>query len=80
MPRTRSNMRNDENFLAEIARGLIPRRFLADHLHDRVIYEEDQEVAEMYFVLQGFVGIAINHYGSVLQSGQFEIGRKQKGS
>ena len=29
-----------------------------------MIYEEDQEVAEMYFVMEGFIGIAINSYCS----------------
>ena len=43
-------MRNDENFLSDIALGMMPRRFLADNPNDRIIYEEDQEVAEMYFI------------------------------
>jgi hypothetical protein len=47
-------MRNDENFLSDIAKGMMPRRFQSDHINDRVIYEEDQEVAEMYFVQSGF--------------------------
>jgi len=59
-PKTRPTMRNDENFLSDIAKGMMPRRFQADHINDRIIYEEDQEVAEMYFVQSGFIGIAVN--------------------
>ena len=62
-PNSKPIMRNDIFFLVDIAKGLIPRRFLADSLCDRVIYEEDQEVAEMYFVQSGFIGIGINEYG-----------------
>ena len=74
-------MRNDENFLSDIAKGMMPRRFQADHPNDRIIYEEDQEVAEMYFVQSGFIGIAVNQYGCITsQSNNFEIGRRQQGN
>ena len=70
-------MRNDENFLSDIAKGMMPRRFQSDHINDRIIYEEDQEVSEMYFVQDGFIGIAVNQYGCVTGSSQnFEIGRR----
>ena len=66
-------MRHDTRLLADIARGMIPRLFISDQSNDRVIYEEDQEVSEMYFITEGCIGIAINHYGS---TSSFEIGRK----
>ena len=56
--RSRPNMRADSEFLTDIAKGLMPRLFIADHPSDKVIYEEDQEVSEMYFINQGFIGIA----------------------
>lgn len=34
----------------------MPRRFLYTD-DDKIIYDEDQEVDEMYFILDGFVGI-----------------------
>ena len=66
-------MRHDTRLLADIARGMIPRLFISSQSNDRVIYEEDQEVSEMYFVTKGLIGIAINNYGA---TGSFEIGRK----
>ena len=62
--RSRPNMRCDSPFLTDIAKGMMPRLFVADHQSDKVIYEEDQEVSEMYFVNQGFIGIAMNSYTS----------------
>jgi hypothetical protein len=43
-------MRHDTRLLADIARGMIPRLFISAQSNDRVIYDEDQEVAEMYFI------------------------------
>jgi len=53
-------LRADDCFIADVCRGLMPRRFKTHS--DRVIYEEDQEIAEMYFILTGFIGIAFNSY------------------
>lgn len=77
--RSRPLMRADQEFLADIARGMMPRIFFSEHHTDKVIYEEDQEVAEMYFVNQGFIGIAMNTYTSAFNQSNFEYGRKQKG-
>ena len=57
-------MRNDEEFLIAIAKGLQPRTFNSTG-HDRIIYEEDQEVAEMYFISEGEIGIGISSYGDI---------------
>jgi hypothetical protein len=43
-------MRQDENYLSDIALGLLPRRFRSENKNDRFIVEEDSEVGEMYFV------------------------------
>ena len=43
-------MIEDDNFIVDIVKGLLPRFFKADHKTDRIIYEEDQEVSEMYFM------------------------------
>jgi len=40
--------------------GMMPRKFDASDKQDRIIYEEDSEVTELYFVLEGFLGVAIN--------------------
>jgi len=70
-------MRDDEEFLIDIAKGLQPRCFTNTGV-DKIIYEEDQEVAEMYFIVEGEVGIAINSYGDINKS--YEIGYRQEGS
>ena len=53
-------MRNDKEFLCIIARGMMPRFFESSNLADRVIFDEDMEVCEMYFIRRGVVGIGIN--------------------
>ena len=40
----------DRKFLFDISLGLMPRFFDANHPQDKVLYEEDQEVPEMYFI------------------------------
>ena len=52
----------DKRFLCLFALGLMPRKFDSTDPVDRIIYEEDQEIAEMLFILEGKVGIAINQY------------------
>jgi hypothetical protein len=34
-------MIKDKNFLADIAKGMIPRHFISSQNNDRLIYEED---------------------------------------
>ena len=43
-------MRNDKHFLCRIAIGMMPRFFESSNHNDRIIFDEDMEVAEMYFV------------------------------
>ena len=47
----------DYNLITKITQGLIPRFFSADDIDDRHIYIENMEVEEMYFILEGKVGI-----------------------
>lgn len=46
----------------DIVLGLIPRFFDSSNPLDKTIYEEDQEVPEMYFVQSGMVGFAVNAF------------------
>mmetsp|Transcript_5817 Transcript_5817/g.9296 ORF Transcript_5817/g.9296 Transcript_5817/m.9296 type:complete len:154 (+) Transcript_5817:1895-2356(+) len=66
-------------FLYDFAMGMMPRKFDASDKQDRIIYDEDQEVAEMYFILEGFLGIAINQFPDKLTKSFYKIGRKQQG-
>lgn len=42
-----------------LTKGLLPRRFMPSE-EDKIIYEEFQEVDEMYFIMQGFIGIGFS--------------------
>ena len=67
---------NDKFFLYHFAKGLMPRKFDASDGLDRIIYDEGQEVAEMYFVKQGVMGYGINVAPEKLTKGVFKIARR----
>lgn len=46
----------DSKFLYDISFGFMPRRFDTSD-EDWIIYDEEDEVPEMYFVLSGSIGI-----------------------
>jgi hypothetical protein len=48
--------------LIKFASGLLPRKFVADDPEDRIIYEEGQEVSEMYFFLEAKIVLAMNAF------------------
>ena len=75
----RPELLKEKEFLYNVAMGFLPRRF--DHMNhtDKIIYEEDQEVSEMYFVLSGQIGYAINALQMKSAGSFYKIGRKQKG-
>ena len=47
----------ESRFLYDVAFGFMPRKFEPTD-EDHLIYDEEDEVPEMYFVLEGTVGIA----------------------
>ena len=52
--------------MAEFYKGLMPRRF--DNTgDDKIIYEEECEVAEMYFITKGFIGIGYSYWGGSIR-------------
>jgi hypothetical protein len=38
----------------------LPRKFDSEDDNDKVIYDEDQEVSEIYFIQEGFIGIGFS--------------------
>ena len=48
-------------FLYDVAFGLKPRHF-SEKEDENVIYDEEEEVLEMYFITQGQVGIGYHMY------------------
>jgi hypothetical protein len=57
-----SKFRKDSQFIYDMSAGFMPRFFESSNQVDKVIYEEDQEVSEMYFVTKGQIGFAINAF------------------
>mmetsp|Transcript_18712 Transcript_18712/g.28685 ORF Transcript_18712/g.28685 Transcript_18712/m.28685 type:complete len:140 (+) Transcript_18712:1571-1990(+) len=64
-------MHNDQVFLYEVVIGLMPRKFDSADTSDRVIYEEEQEVSEMYFITKGFIGTGFTFCTSKLSSSNY---------
>ena len=46
---TQSDKQQNISLLFQITQGFLPRRF-QDNIYDHIIYDEDQEVDEMYFI------------------------------
>jgi len=46
----------DARFLYECGLGLMPRRF-SPTSDDKIIYDEEDDVPELYFIIEGIVGI-----------------------
>ena len=58
--------------LCSLSYGFHPRVFFANE-EDRMIYDENQEVAELYFIKEGLIGIGF----SQLSSGSKQIMSKK---
>ena len=57
----------------------MPRKFIADDPIDKIIFEEDQEVSEMYLLKEGKIGWAMNAYSNKINKSFFKTLRTQKG-
>ena len=68
----------DVDLLYDMSFGFLPRQFepLDD---DKIIYEENQEVAEMYFIMEGFIGIGFSHLQHQVTGRNYILSKKQKG-
>ena len=62
----------DSKFLYDVAFGLKPRHF-SEKEDENVIYDEEEEVLEMYFILNGTVGIGFHTYQQPLDKMPFQI-------
>ena len=69
----------DKTFIYEMSMGLLPRKFDYSDPDDRVICSEDQEVAELYIVMDGFVGVSFNMNPLHTTLNQNHYYKKQKG-
>ena len=66
---------NEMYFLYDIAFGFMPRQFLPSD-DDKIIYDEEQEVYEMYFIVEGIIGIAFSLIANGFAQTQFSIGQR----
>jgi len=69
---------SDERFLYDIAFGFMPRMFEATE-EDQIIYDEEEEVPEMYFMTEGVVGIGFSLVANGILNKKYHIAIKQKG-
>ena len=69
---------SDVRFLYDIAFGFMPRQFQSIE-EDHIIYDEEDEVPEMYFITEGVVGIGFSLVANGYANKQYHIGLKQKG-
>ena len=56
-------IRKDIDFLYMVIYGMMPRKFHADDPDDKYICLEEQEIGEMYFITEGFIGIGFSMTG-----------------
>lgn len=68
----------ESKFLYLIAFGFMPRRF-ENTEEDQIIYDEEEEVPEMYFITSGEFGIGFSLNSNGVTSEQYYISRKEKG-
>lgn len=54
----------------------MPRKFdpIGD---DKIIYDEEEEVLEMYFVTEGIIGIGFSLIANGFANSQYSIGKRQ---
>ena len=69
----------DKQFLYDIAFGFLPRKFDSQDDGDKVIYDEDQEVSEIYFIQEGFIGIGFTLLSNGLTGRNHIISKNQSG-
>ena len=62
----------DSKFLYDIAFGLKPRHF-SENQDQSVIYDEEEEVLEMYFIVSGTVGIGYHLFQQPLQMDKYYL-------
>lgn len=61
----------------DVVFGFMPRRFEPPD-SDAVIYDEEDEVSEMYFLLEGVIEIAFSLISNGMRD-KFTFGRRQSG-
>jgi hypothetical protein len=63
-------------FIYDCCFGLMPRRFDYADDEDKIIYDEEEEVSEIYFMTDGTIGIAFSLISNGINKKQYHIGLK----
>ena len=66
---------HESKFLYDIAFGFMPRSFDPVNNYDKLLFDEEDEVSEMYFGIEGKVGVGFTLNGRRLDSKQYKIGK-----
>ena len=53
----------------------MPRKFSPTD-NDKIIYDEEEEVPEMYFIQDGIIGVAFSLISNGFNEKQYSIGKK----
>tara|TARA_B110000285_G_C15084104_1_gene595175 strand:- start:18 stop:278 length:261 start_codon:yes stop_codon:yes gene_type:complete len=72
-------MNDSHTFLYDCAFGFMPRKFEPTP-EDKIIYDEEEEVLEMYFVTEGIIGIGFSLIANGVLDKQYSVAKKQSGS
>jgi len=57
----------------------MPRKFEAENNEDKIIYDEEEEVTEMYFITDGCIGIGFSLISNGYSGEQYTIALKKSG-
>jgi hypothetical protein len=71
---------HDARFLYECGFGLMPRKFSPSEL-DRIIFDEEEDITEFYFITEGAIGVGFRHISGNIGTGDkpFVIAKKLPG-
>lgn len=64
----------DSKFLYDVAYGLMPR-FFSDREEENIIFDEEEDVLEMYFVMQGTVGVGYHLFSQSLEKPRYTLAK-----
>jgi hypothetical protein len=67
----------ESKFLYDISFGLMPRKFETTE-EDKLIYDEEDEVPEMYFITEGVVAVGYSLICNGISKKQYRIAKKLK--
>ena len=73
------NSVKESKFKYDIAFGFMPRKFDFNDEQDKVIYNEEEDATEMYFLTDGIVGVGFNLFSNKVNSKSLFIAKKLLG-